>query len=231
MITSRADVFGFGKGKGKSAAERSRDLAVSVHRAILDAGLHVAELTVAADDSNVTVTGTCRSQVEEAVRRVVATSAPGLRVELDLEIDEMEFFSVGPFWFERMPPAGADQLQKWEALADPFDDDGEDELDYDPGELTDFFNDLATAAGVPGLSSFTWCGDADDESETAWHASADGLKTLEGLFAIPESAFEELEAPGVGKEIWIDAWTVLKAARRALAIAAKHGIRFSYYDR
>lgn len=37
--------------------------------------------------------------------------------------------SAGPFWFERMPPAGADLLMGWEGLTDPFEEEGEEELE------------------------------------------------------------------------------------------------------
>lgn len=60
-----------------------------------------------------------------------------------------------------------------------------------------------------------------------WHAAADGLKSLEAVCAAPDRAFDEL-APDLGEEIWNDAWTVQKAACEALAIAAKHDIRFTF---
>ena len=52
-------MFGFGKKGSGSAAERHRDVAVALHRAILDAGLYVAELGVAVDDVAVVVSGRC----------------------------------------------------------------------------------------------------------------------------------------------------------------------------
>ena len=54
------------------------------------------------------------------------------------------------------------------------------------------------------------------------------MKTLDALLEAPDPAFDALESPELDEETWEAAWTVLEAARAALAVAATHEIRFTF---